>query len=56
MDNFLRQQEPGIQRPGGFFIRLQIFHGILHWLAGLVRLTEKEQENAGIYLGDQYSR
>jgi len=35
---------------------LQIFDRILNWLAGLVQLTEEEQEDAGIYLGDQRLR
>lgn len=50
MDNSFRQQESGTQEPGGFFASLQIFNGILQWLASLVQLTEDEQEDAGIYL------
>ncbi len=50
MDNFLNRQVSDTQQPGGFFA------GILHWLAGLLQLTEEEQREAGIYLGDQDSR
>jgi hypothetical protein len=32
---------------------LQAFDRILKWLAGLIRLTEEEQEDASIYFGDQ---
>jgi hypothetical protein len=50
MDNSFRQQETETQQSNGFFVSLQVFNGILQWLASLVRLTEEEQENAGIYL------
>jgi hypothetical protein len=29
------------------------FFGILHWLMGLIRLTEEEQASAGIYFGSR---
>jgi hypothetical protein len=61
MDNsFHRQQGPesGSQQKSGFFTSLQIFASILplmrdsvNWLVGLIKLTEEEQEDAGIYLG-----
>jgi hypothetical protein len=44
------------QQANGFLVSLQIFESILHWLAGFIRLTEEEQGEAGIYLGNQYSR
>jgi len=50
MDNSLNRQVSYTQRQGSFFA------GILHWLAGLFQLTEEEQGEAGIYLGDQDSR
>lgn len=56
MDNFFRQQESTTQRPSGLLASQQIFNGLLHWLAGLVQLTEEEQKDAGVYLGDTYSR
>jgi hypothetical protein len=31
----------------------QTFDGILQWLMALVRLTEKEKKDAGIYFGNQ---
>jgi hypothetical protein len=58
MDNPFRRQEAGTQQPGGFLAGLQIIDSILplmrrsvDWLAGLIRLTEEEQEDAGVYLG-----
>lgn len=61
MDNsFHRQQGPesGTQQKSGFSASLQVFTSLLplirhsvNWLASLTRLTEEEQEEAGIYLG-----
>jgi len=63
MDNSFRRQEAGTQQPGGFLANLHIFASILplmrhsvDWLAGLIRLTEEEQVDAGIYLGYQDQR
>jgi len=53
MDNSVQRQGSDAQRPGGFLTGLQIFDGILNWLAGLFQLTEEEQKDAGVYLGDQ---
>jgi len=60
MDHSFRQ--PGSetqQQPGGLLASLQIFNGILplmrhsvNWLAGLIQLTEEEQKDAGIQIGD----
>jgi len=52
MDRSFRRQASDTQRSSSFLAGLQIFHGILNWLAGLIQLTEEEQEDAGIYLGD----
>lgn len=49
MDNSFRQQESETRQSNGFFVNLQILSGLLHWLAGLIRLTEEEQEDAGIF-------
>jgi hypothetical protein len=51
MDNSFRRQGCETQQPGGFLAGLKIFDGILNWLAGLIRLTEEELEDAGIYFG-----
>jgi hypothetical protein len=61
MDNsFHRRQGPesGTQQKSGFSASLQIFTSLLllmqhsiNWLASLTRLTEEEQEEAGIYPG-----
>lgn len=40
-----REQKTGL--PGSFF-------AMLHWLVGLIRLTEDEQIAAGIYLDGSY--
>jgi len=54
MDNSFRQQVSDIhQQPGVLLSSLQLFDGILNWLAGLFELTEEEQQDAGIYLGGQ---
>jgi hypothetical protein len=53
MDNSFNRQGFAIQGSNGFLAHLQIFGRILNWLAGLIKLTEKEQEDAGIYLGNQ---
>ena len=41
MDNPFRRQGSDTQPPGGFLASLQIFDGILNWLAGFIRLTEE---------------
>ena len=58
MDNSFHQQESNNQQKNGFLTSLQIFDSILplmrhslNWLAGLIKLTNEEQENAGVYLG-----
>ena len=38
---------------GSYFRQQQIFDRILRWLAGFIHLTEEEQKDAGIYLGNQ---
>ena len=66
MDNFFHRRqgkESGTQPYSGFSARLHIFASILslirrsaNWLVGLTKLTEEEQEEAGIYpchLGDE---
>ena len=51
MNNFFRRQVSDAQKLSGVFASLQIFDGILNWLAGF-RITEEELKDAGIYLGD----
>jgi hypothetical protein len=58
MDNSFHRQESDAQQKSGFSASTQIFDGILplmwrsvNWLAGLIKLTEEEQEAAGVYLG-----
>ncbi len=53
MDHSTREQEAsGTQQdPKSFLVSLPILGGILQWLSSLTKLTEEEQEDAGIYLG-----
>jgi hypothetical protein len=51
MDSSFREQGSDTQEaPQSFLAGLRIFASLMHWLAGLIRLTEEEQEEAGIYL------
>jgi hypothetical protein len=55
MDNSFPRQGSGTQQPRGLLAGLQVFDRIQNWLARLVQLTqltEEEQKDAGIYLGD----
>ena len=52
MDGSFREQDPDTpQAPKSFLAGLPILASLIHWLAGLITLTEEEQEEAGIYLG-----
>lgn len=49
MQYLFRQSKSGTQQPSRFL-------GILHWLVGLIQLTEEEQEAAGIWFGSRSDR
>ena len=52
MDVSFREQGSETQQaPKSFLAGLQILTNLIQWLAGLIRLTEEEKEEAGIYLG-----
>jgi len=54
MDNsFFPRYSSDTQQPSGRLTGLQIINRIIHWLVGLIWLTEEEKREAGIYLGDQ---
>jgi hypothetical protein len=53
MDNSFRPNGSDTQQPNGISGRLPIVDGLLKWPAGLIKLTEDEQKDAGIYIGDQ---
>jgi len=53
MDNSFRRHGSDTKPAGGLLVSLHIFNSILHWLAGLIELTEEEQKDAGVYLDDQ---
>ena len=52
MDHSIREQGSGMQQqdPKSFLVNLPVLDSIIKWLASLTRLTEEEQESAGIYL------
>jgi len=52
-DNSFDQQKSETQKSSDFLVSLRVFNGILAWLAGLIQLTEEEQSEAGIYLGNK---
>jgi hypothetical protein len=52
MDSSFREQGPDTrQDPKSFLVSLPNLASIIKWLAGLIKLTEEEQEDAGIYPG-----
>jgi hypothetical protein len=52
MDSSFREQESGTQEtPKSFLAGLKILTSLITWLAGLIKLTEEEREDVGIYLG-----
>ncbi len=52
MDSSFRGQGSGTQAaPKSFLVGLTILARLINWLAGLIKLTEEEREDAGIYLG-----
>ena len=51
MDGSFREQGSGTpQAPKSFVMGLQVLARLIHGLAGLIRLTEEEREDAGVYL------
>ena len=48
--SFPEQESETEQQPKRSFLNLRMPASIIQWLAGLIHLTEEEQENAGIYL------
>ena len=51
MDSSFREQGSGTQQdPKSFVASLPILRNIIKWLASLIKLTEEEQKDAGIYL------
>ena len=56
MDNSIHEQESGTQDQKSFLASRLILNSIIIWLLHLIRLTEEEQQDAGIYhgrLGDE---
>lgn len=41
----------GLQRPAGVLTSLRVLGCILDWLDALIRLTDEQQDQAGVYLG-----
>ena len=53
MDNSFHRQETDTQQSTGYLDTLHLINSLLDWLAGLFKLTEAEQKDAGIYLGEK---
>jgi hypothetical protein len=53
MDNSFPQNKPDTQQPTSFLVRLPAVNNIFKWLASLIKPTDEEQENAGVYLGGE---
>ena len=52
MDSSFREQESHTQKTStGFWAGRRMLVSLINWLASLIRLTEEEREEAGIYLG-----
>lgn len=54
MDNSFHGQETEPQKSRGLFPNLQILSDVINWLVGLFQLTEEEQDEAGVYLGNHH--
>ena len=51
MDGSFREQGSGTQQaPKSLFASLPILASLINWLVSLIKLTEEEREDAGIYL------
>lgn len=56
MDNSIHEQESGTRDQKSFLAGVLILSSIMNWLLNLIKLTEEEQQDAGIYpgrLGDE---
>jgi hypothetical protein len=53
MDSSFHRPETDTQQSTGFFASLHFLNRTLEWLAGLIKLTDEEQKDAGIYIGDE---
>jgi hypothetical protein len=56
MDNSVHEQESSRQDQKSFLAGLLILNSVMNWLVSFIKLTEEEQQDAGIYpgrLGDE---
>ena len=53
METVSMQQELEREQPGGFSASMHILDRIWNGVAAFFQLTEKEQKDAGIHLGNQ---
>jgi len=52
MDRSYREQGSGTQQdPKRFWVSPTMLASLIKWLAGLIKLTEEEWEDAGVYIG-----
>ena len=58
MNKFLfHRQDANTGRTTRAFAGMQVFHGILSWLAAFIRFpTEEELQDAGVFPGNRHSR
>jgi hypothetical protein len=47
-----RERGTSTRRSTSAVVSLQVLGRILSWLTSLIRLTQEEEQDAGIYLGD----
>lgn len=53
MDDSAPQQDSEKQQANRFWGALRILDRIEHWLTSIFEITEEEQSDAGVYLGNQ---
>ncbi len=51
MDKSLNRKGFDAQQKNGFLARTWVLGRLFNWLAGFLKMTEEEQEAAGVYLG-----
>lgn len=50
---FSSRKKSAMLQPGSFLAGMSLVINIFNWLASLVRPTDEEKEQAGIYLGGE---
>ncbi len=55
MDTSTSEQDSNTKHTRGSFTELRIVDRLVKWLVSLLHLTDEEQKDAGIYLGDTHN-